>query len=35
MGRTAITNDDQRRIREYLEKPAHQREVEDLIPDDH
>lgn len=32
---TGITTDDRKRIREYLDKPAHRREAEDLIPDEH
>lgn len=30
-----ITTDDWKRIQEYLDKPAHRREAEDLIPDEH
>lgn len=32
---TGITTGDRKRIQEYLDKPAHRREAEDLIPDEH
>ena len=34
MGSKWLTADDRDRIENYLSKPAHERRIEDLVPDD-
>lgn len=34
MDSVGLTTEDEEQIREYLEKPPHARETDDLVPDD-